>query len=156
MSGCKSASPPETSKPVLHAVAYPARPSVSAPTFKLFHSTDNSLTLVTKENATDEEIEAILWQLRDAAAQRSFGALKLPQTFVDKRDPIVWFHIYRGAKCAPEKYISPPPCGPSYHSAGDFSYGGFTNHDRADGELIHDEDHQQPLWNPDAPYSSTH
>jgi hypothetical protein len=69
---------------------------------------------------------------------------------VDTRDPIVFFHIYRGSKCASEKYTSGAlPCGASYHAAGEFTLGSFSNHDRADGALLQDENHQTELWNPD-------
>ena len=47
------------------------RPTVPPPPFKLFHQSPTTLTLVTKENASDEDVEAILWQLRDAAHARS-------------------------------------------------------------------------------------
>jgi hypothetical protein len=93
---------------------------------------------------------AIIYQLRDAATAHTFDALHLPQSFIDKRDPIVWFHIYRGTKCASEKYAARLPCGASYHAADGFIFGGFKNPNRTDGELIPDEDHSTPLWNPDA------
>jgi len=146
--GCHSAPPPTPTKPTIQTAQYPPRPTTPPPPFKLFHQTDTTLTLVTKETATDDEITAILYQLRDAATNHTFAALKLPQAFIDKRDPIVWFHLYRGPKCAPEKYTTPPPCGPSYHAAGDFTYGSFTNKDQTDAALIQDENHQTQLWNP--------
>jgi hypothetical protein len=132
------------------AETYPTRPTVPPPPFKLFHQTADSLTLVIADNASDEQIEAILWQLRDAARARSFDKLHLPQAFIDKRDPIVFVHLYRGAKCASEKYADKLPCGGSYHAAGDFTLGSFANRDRTDGALLIDENHQTELWNPDA------
>ena len=67
---------------------------------------------------------------------------------------MVWFHIYRGPKCAAEKYApGPPPCGASYHAAGDYTFGGGANHQWDDGVLLHDETHQTELWNPNAPYA---
>jgi len=143
----------QAAKPTTTAVQYPARPTTPPPPFKLFHQTDSSLTLVTKEAATDDEISAILWQLRDAAHAHTFDALHLPQAFIDKRDPIVWFHLYRGSKCASEKYAAKLPCDASYHAAGDYTYGGYANHERDDGELLHGEGHSLQLWNPDAPYT---
>jgi hypothetical protein len=150
--GCKStpSSTISTEIPATAPAQYPARPAVPPPAFSLFHHNASSITLVTKENATDAEIEAILWQLRDAAHAHSFDKLGVPQKLIDARDPIVWFHIYRGSKCANEKYTSGPlPCGASYHAAGDFTLGGFTNRDHTDGALLHDEDRQTELWNPD-------
>jgi len=133
------------------AQTYPLRPTVPPPTFKLFHQTTDSLTLVTGDNATDEQIEAIIWQLHDAARDKSFDKLHLPQKVIDKRAPIVFFHIYRGTKCAAEKYAAGnPPCGGSYHAAGDYTLGSFKDPDRDDGVLLHDENHQTELWNPDA------
>ncbi len=129
---------------------YPTRPTAPPPPFKLFHQTDNSLTLVTADNATDEQIESLLWQLHDAARDKSFDKLHLPQKFIDKRDPIVFIHIYRGIKCAAEKYAAGnPPCGGSYHAAGDYTLGSFKDPNRDDGVLLHDENHQVELWNPD-------
>jgi len=63
IAGCKSAPAPAptsaaVSKPA--AVTYPPRPTVPPPAFKLFHLEGSSITLVTKEDASDEQIEAIL------------------------------------------------------------------------------------------------
>jgi len=158
ITACKSAPKPESitfteamNRGVSDVHIYFPRPTTPPPPFKLFHQTDNTLTLVTKETATDDEIAAILYQFHDAATNHTFAALKLPQAFIDKRDPIVWFHLYRGPKCAPEKYTSPPPCGPSYHAAGDFTLGSFSNKDQTDAALIQDENHQTQLWNPNTP-----
>ncbi|HEY5329468.1 MAG TPA: hypothetical protein VIJ79_06270 [Acidobacteriaceae bacterium] len=152
--GCKSAPTPATAptQPTTTKSTYPPRPTITPAPFRVFHTTDNSITLVTADNATDEQIEATLWQLHDAAHNHTFAQLHIPQQFVDKRDPMIWFHIYRGAKCADEKYTTGKlPCGPSYHAAGDYTLGSFSNKDRDDGVLLHGEDHQTELWNPDAP-----
>jgi hypothetical protein len=152
--GCHSAPAPAPApvQPTIQATTYPARPTVAPPPFRVFHTTDNSITLVTADNASDEQIEAILWQLHDAARTHTFAALHIPQQLVDARDPIVWFHLYRGPKCADEKYTNGKlPCGSSYHVAGDYTLGSFSNKDRDDGLLLHGEDHQTELWNPDAP-----
>jgi hypothetical protein len=155
--GCKSA-PAPTPAPRQRTVAkstYPPRLTTPPPSFKVFHTTDNSITLVTDADATDDQIAAILWQLHDAAHDHTFAALHIPQQFVDKRDPMIWFHIYRGPKCASEKYITGAlPCGPSYHAAGDYTLGSFSNKDRDDAVLLHGDDKQTELWNPDAPPSS--
>jgi hypothetical protein len=151
--GCKSA-PAPSAAPVQPATAaqYPARPSVPPPAFKVFHHNATSITLVTKEDATDKEIESLIWELRDAEHSHALDKLNIDQKWVDARDPIMWFHIYRGAKCASEKYASgTPPCGGSYHAAGEYTVGGFTNHDRDDGVLLQGEDRRTELWNPDSP-----
>jgi hypothetical protein len=130
---------------------YPPHPATPPPPFKLFHQTADSLTLVTKDTATDDEIEAIVWELHDAAHAHTFDALHIPQAFIDKRAPIVFIHIYRGTKCAAEKYAAGnPPCGGNYHAAGDYTLGSFKDPNRDDGILLHDENHQVELWNPDA------
>jgi len=151
--GCKSA--PATSTASVQPIAtvqYPARPSVAAPAFKVFHHDASSITLVTKETATDAEIESLIWELHDATRAHTFDQLKIDQKWVDARDPMIWFHIYRGSKCASEKYAGgTPPCGGSYHAAGDYTLGGYTNRDRDDGVLLEGEDRQTQLWNPDAP-----
>jgi hypothetical protein len=153
---CKSATPSTSTTsmttPAVVSAQYPPRPTVPPPAFKVFHHDATSITLVTKDNASDAEIEAILWQLRDAARAHNFDKLGIPQKLVDGRDPIVFFHLYRGSKCASEKYTSGAlPCGASYHAAGEFTLGGFANHDRADGALLQNEDRQMELWNPDSP-----
>jgi hypothetical protein len=157
--GCNSspAPTPAPSTPVVAKSTYPPRPTTAPPAFKVFHTTDNSITLVTDANATDDQIAAILWQLHDAAHahNHTFAALHIPQQLVDKRDPMVWFHIYRGPKCASEKYTTGAlPCGPSYHAAGDYTLGSFSNKDRDDAVLLHGDDKQTELWNPDAPPTS--
>jgi hypothetical protein len=151
--GCKSApTPAVASIQPAAAVQYPARPSVAPPAFTVFHHDASSITLVTKENATDTEIESLIWELRDAERAHAFDKLKIEQKWVDARDPMMWFHIYRGSKCASEKYASgTPPCGGSYHAAGEYTIGGFISRDRDDGVLLHGEDRQTQLWNPDAP-----
>lgn len=152
--GCNS-TPPSTPAPKFAQATTPPRPTVVPPAFKVFHQTADTLTLVTKETATDEEVEAIIWQLRDAAHSHTFDKLHIDQKFVDTRKPIVWFHIYRGAKCASEKYASGnPPCGGSYHSAGDYTFGDYKNHDWDNGILRHADDTETPLWNPDIPYTA--
>jgi hypothetical protein len=140
---------------------YPPRPTTLPPPFKLFHQTpDGSFTLVTTPTATDAQIEAIVWQLRDAAHTRTFDKLGIPQKIVDARDPMVWFHIYRGPKCADEKYTDGKlPCGDHYNASGDYSFGGGANHQWDDGVLLHHtatgpnqqiQDQQTELWNPNA------
>ena len=155
--GCNSTPAPKPPAPTAAATTtqYPARPTTPPPSFKLFHTTpDGSFTLVTTPTATDAQIEAIVWQLRDAAHTRTFDKLGIPQKIVDDRDPMVWFHIYRGPKCAAEKYTDGKlPCGASYHAAGDYTFGGGPNHQWDDGVLLHDENHQTELWNPNAPYA---
>ena len=154
ISGCKSA-PVPTLAPAQATVtkaAFPARPTITAPPFRVFHTTDNSITLVTADNSTDDQIAAIIYQLHDAAHNHTFDTLHIPQQFVDKRDPMIWFHIYRGAKCANEKYTTGKlPCGASYHAAGDYTLGSFSNKDRDDAVLLHADDKQTELWNPDSP-----
>jgi hypothetical protein len=157
--GCNSGSKPNAAPKTFATTAqlYPARPTTPPPPFKLFHQTDSSITLVTDEHATDDQIVSIIWQLRDAAHAHTFAALHISQKAVDKRDPIMWFHIYRGSKCASEKYASGAlPCGGAYHAAGDYILGSFANKDHDDGALLKDEDHETHLWNPDAPYTPTH
>lgn len=154
MLGCKSAPTPTPapSTPIAAKSTYPPRPTTPPPPFRVFHTTDNSITLVTDANATDDQIAAILYQLHDAARNHTFDQLHIPQKFVDARDPMIWFHIYRGPKCADEKYTTGKlPCGPSYHAAADYTLGSFSNKNRDDGVLLHGDDKQTELWNPDAP-----
>ncbi len=118
----------------------------------LLHQTPDSLTLVVPETTTDTQLAALLYQLRDAAQSHTFDRLHIPQKLVDARDPKLWFHIYRGPKCATEKYTTAAyPCGPSYHAAADFTLGSFTHPNRTEATLNQDETHQTELWNPDTP-----
>jgi hypothetical protein len=157
--GCKSA--PASNDSTIHtdpvpAAQYSTQPSVPPPSFQVFHHDASSITLVTKENATDEEIKSLIWELRDAAQAHTFDKLKIDQKWVDARDPMMWFHIYRGPKCASEKYASGKlPCGDSYHAAGEYTLGGFTNRDRNDGVLLQGEGKQIQLWNPDVSAAAT-
>jgi hypothetical protein len=154
--GCKSAPPPApaaTSEAApTSAATYPARPTTPPPAFKIFHHANSTFTLTVAPTATDDEISALVWQLRDAARTQSFDKIKIPQKQVDADGSTVWFHIYRGAKCAPEKYASgEPPCGASYHAAGDYTFAPKATWDK--GQLNHGEA-QTDLWNPDAPYTA--
>ncbi len=145
---CKSTPPPTSITPA--TTHYPARPTIPPPPFKLFHQSPDTLTLVTIDTATNDQIAALIYQLRDAAQTHTFDTLHIPQKLVDARDPILWFHIYRGPKCASEKYAAKLPCGPSYHAAGEFTLGSFHDPNRTDGTLNIDENHQTELWNPDS------
>jgi hypothetical protein len=135
------------------------RPTTPPPPFTLFHqTTDGSFTLVTNPTATDDQIEAIIWQLRDAAHTRTFDKLGISQSKVDARDPIVWFHIYRGPKCASEAYADGKlPCGDHFNASGDYTFGGGGNHQWDDGALLHPTqagaDNQTKLWDPNTPYT---
>src|ERR1019366_2178402 len=81
---------------------------------------------------------------------------KIPQKQVDADGPTVWFHIYRGAKCAPEKYApGEPPCGGSYHASGDYTLDTHTNPPWENGVLLHGED-RTSLWDADAPPAHPH
>ena len=158
--GCKSAPAPQSA--VITPPAFPPRPTVAPPAFKVFHQDNDTYTLVTSPTASDDEIAAILYQLHDASRTHTFNALHLSQSFVDARRPIVWFHVYRGSKCASEKFTKGAyPCGAKYNGAGDYTLGDYKNptwddavvysasarpNARANAAEIH-------LWNPDAPAS---
>ena len=112
------------------------------------------------EKANDDQISALVWQLRDAARTHSFDAIHLPQKQVDADGKTVWFHIYRGTKCAPEKYApGNPPCGASYHAAADYTFDTHSTPPWDKGVILHaapngDADpHPTLLWDPDAPYT---
>jgi len=160
LAGCKPE--PHPLKPIAADTSateyhFPPRPTVPPPAVKLFHQDNDTFTLVTKPDATDKEVSAILWQFRDAARARTFDTLHLSQKFVDDRKPTIWFHVYRGAKCASEKYTKGKlPCEAAYHGAGDYTLGDYTNPLWDDGVLRHSDGTQTKLWNPDAPYTPTH
>jgi hypothetical protein len=153
LAGCKSARPaaPAATADATPAATYPPRPTSPPAPFKVFHHGNNSFTLVVKETATDDEISALVWQLRDAAHARSFDKLHIPQKLVDAYGPTVSFHIYRGTQCAPEKYApGEPPCGGSYHASGDYTLDTHTNPPWENGVLLHGDDHRTNLWDADA------
>ncbi|MES2393211.1 MAG: hypothetical protein V4555_16330 [Acidobacteriota bacterium] len=150
--GCNSTPTPSAPKPTQPTLTYPARPTTTPPPFKLFHTTPDSITLTTTEQATDDQIAAIVYQLHDAAQSHTFDALHLPQKLIDARSPYIWFHLYRGTKCASEKYTQGKlPCGNAYHAAADYTLGGFKNPNHDDGLLLHNNGQSTELWNPDAP-----
>jgi hypothetical protein len=157
--GCNPARTAQTITVVTDTTHYPARPTTPPPPFALFHATtDGSFTLVTTPTATDDQIEAIIWQLRDAAHTRTFDKLGIPESKVDARNPIVWFHIYRGPKCAAEAYADGKlPCGDHFNASGDYTFGGGANHQWDDGALLHPNqagaDNPTKLWDPNTPYT---
>jgi len=152
--GCRTSPAPVISTPTAQNAAI--RPVTPPATFKLFHQTKDSLTLVVPESSTDDKIASLIYSLHLAARSNTFNDLGLPQKFIDARDPIVWFHIYRGEKCASEKYSNGKyPCGPSYHAAGDYTLGSFSNRNRDEGVLLKDETHTTQLWDPDAKTESS-
>ena len=156
VAGCKSSAPPPSTPATSAAGAmrYSPRPSVAAPAFKLVHQDNDTYTLATRDDASDDEISALVWEFRDAARDHAFDSLHLSQKFIDARKPIVWIHVYRGAKCASEKYTKGPlPCDASYHGAGDFTLGDYKRPDWDDGVLHHADGSQTELWDPDKPYT---
>jgi hypothetical protein len=150
LAGCNSTPIPPLTPPTHTAIR--SGLSTPPPPFHLVHQTTDSLTLVTTETATDDQLAALLYQLHDAASAHSFQKLHLPQAFIDHRDPIIFIHLYRGPKCAAEKYTTAAyPCGPSYHAAADYTLGSFANKDRDAAVLLHPNAPPTELWNPDAP-----
>lgn len=154
IAGCKAAPTPAptTATNTAPKVSYGglATPPPPPTPFKVFHHDASSITLVTSPSAKDDQIKNLMWQLHAASINREFDQMGIPQKLVDARDPIIWFHIYRGPKCASEKYTTGKlPCGPSYHAAGDYTLGSFSNKNRDDAVLFHADDKQTELWNPD-------
>jgi hypothetical protein len=104
----------------------------------------------------DGQLSALVWQLRDAARSHAFDSIHIPQSQVDADGKTVWFHIYRGTKCAPEKYApGKPPCGASYHAAADYTLDTHSTPPWDKGVVYHavDDPHPTLLWDPDAPYT---
>ena len=150
--GCKStpAPAPAPAADTTPAVTYPARPTTPPAPFTVFHHGNNSFTLVVKEDATDDQISALVWQLRDAGETHTFDKLHIPQKLVDAYGPSVAFHIYRGTKCAAEKYApGEPPCGGSYHASGDYTLDSHTSPPWENGVILHGEDRTN-LWDADS------
>jgi len=160
LAGCKSSPPPATpsaaSPAPAPAATYPARPTPAPAAFKIFHHGNSSFTLTVPEKATDDQLSSLVWQLRDAARARSFDSIHIPQKQVDADGKTVWFHIYRGTKCAPEKYApGNPPCGGSYHAAADYTFGTHSTPPWDKGVIMHgaDDPHPTALWDSEAPYT---
>lgn len=155
LSACKPAPAPVKATVEEPKFSYPARPAVAPLPFKVFHQDEDTYTLVTDAGASDAQIMAILWELRDAAHTQTFDKLHLSQKFVDTRKPSIWFHVYRGAKCANEKFVNGKyPCGASYHGAGDYTLGSYTNKLWDDGQLLGTDGSRTPLWDSEAPYAA--
>jgi hypothetical protein len=74
-------------------VSYPARPAVAPTAFKIFHHGNSSFTLVVNDKATDAQLSALVWQLRDAACTQlplppkthAAGLLLLPVSSHDRK-----------------------------------------------------------------------
>jgi hypothetical protein len=157
--GCKSAistSPSPSPAATKSAATYPARPAIMPPAFKVFHRDDATFTLVLPEATTDAGIIALIYELRDASQRHAFAKIGFTagdEKAIDKRDPFARFHLYRGSKCAAEKYApGEPPCGASYHAAGDYTLGTFNNPQWDSAELLHNTNTQgdgaeTSLWN---------
>jgi hypothetical protein len=157
--GCKSTpapAPAAEAKPAAPAITYPARSTTAPAPFKVFHHYDSSYTLTTPDKATDDQLAAIVWQIRDAARAHTIDSLHVPgltQKDVDAGGNNVWFHIYRGPKCATEKYTEGKiPCGASYHASADYTFSKVNNQPWDKGVLLHDEK-ETALWNTEAPYT---
>jgi len=158
VTGCNPVPAPIPAKPAAQPITYhyPPRPTVAPPAVKLFHQDNDTLTFTTKENATDDEISAILWQFRDAARNQTFGTLHLPQKFIDARQPTIWFHVYRGSRCAAEKFIvGHLPCTAAYHGAGDYTLGAYKNPQWEDAVLHHPDSSETHLWDSDPTPTAT-
>ena len=154
--GCKStpAPAPTTTADTTPAVTYPTRPTTPPASFKIFHHANATFTLTIPESATDAQISALVRQLRDAARTHTLDTLHIPQKKVDADGSTIWFHIYRGTKCAPEKYApGNPPCGASYHAAGDFTFAPHITPVWDKGQLNPAADHPTDLWDSDAAYT---
>ena len=94
--GCKSSPPaaPAGSSPApAPAAAYPARPTTAPAAFKIFHHGNSSFTLTVNDKATDDQLAALVWQLRDAARNHTFDSIHIQQKEVDADGMTVWFHI---------------------------------------------------------------
>lgn len=147
--GCKSAPAPPTKPAVLEVKKseVSVRSTLPPPAFKVFHQDGPKFVLTTAESATDDQISALIWQLHDAAQSRSFDKLKISQKQVDKGDPAATFNIYRGTKCAAERYADgPPPCGASYHAAGSYTVGTYGNPKWDSGSLVDADGKMTQLW----------
>ena len=159
LAGCKSSPPaaPSSAPAPAPAAVYPARSGKAAPAaFKVFHHGNSSFTLTVNEKATDNQLSSLVWQLRDAARTHSFDSIHIPQKQVDADGKTVWFHIYRGTKCAPEKYApGNPPCGASYHAAADYTLDTHSIPPWDKGVIMHgaDDPHPSALWDSEAPYN---
>ncbi|HEY0264612.1 MAG TPA: hypothetical protein VGC07_08815 [Granulicella sp.] len=156
--GCKSAPAPAPAataaeNPPVPKPTYPARPTVPLPAFKVFKHINSSFTLTIKPDATDDEIESLIWQLHDASRTRTLNSIKISQKAFDTDGDSVNFHIYRGTKCATEKFVPEVVCGGGYHASGDYTYTTVNKKPWDTGTLLHDEDHRVRLWDPEAPYT---
>lgn len=139
-----------------NAVTGDSTPPVLAPAFNVFHQQATIITLVVSQQTTDLQVESLIWLLRDYAHSRSLDSLKISQELVDRRDPIVWFQIYRGTRCADEHYGKGKlPCGSAEHEAGWYMYGNFASRDGDAAVVYHgrNETEGEALWQVNTPYS---
>lgn len=154
--GCNEQPPaptPEANTAV--AVKTQPHPPVMAPTFRVVHQAGTIVTLVVPERTTDDQVKDLLWLLRDRTMSSSLDSLRISQTLIDRRNPMVWFQIYRGSKCATENYSKVKPCGRDQHEAGWFAYGSYASPYSSGGEVYHgaNETESETVWDATTPYS---
>ena len=130
-------------------------PIVTAPAFRVVHQAGTIVTLIIPEKTTDDQIVNLLWFLRDRAISSTLDSAGISQRLVDRRDPMVWFQIYRGTKCASENYSKHRPCGQAEHEAAWFGYGSVSNRNSNAGEIFHGPNETEPesVWDAGTPYS---
>lgn len=149
LTGCQ----PPPPKPIPEPTPKPAMmpPSVRAekaqlaaahPPSKLFlQKIDMPTVVVVAETTPNEQMKALLWYLRTKIRTNAFKDLGLKPTDTFYGAPgytsgIV--DIYRGSKCASEKYTPqghPDPCGPSIHKSASYHWGDG-NDPHADGAYL--------------------
>jgi len=148
LTGCQPTPPkpvPEpTPKPAMMSSqtrAADAQLAATHPPFKLFlQKIDMPTVLVVAETTPDDQLKSLLWYLRTKIRANAFKDLGIKPTATLYGIPGYtsgMVDLYRGPKCASEKYTPeghPDPCGPSIHKSASYHWGdGNDPHaDRAD------------------------
>ena len=95
------------------SIHLPPRPTAITTALRRLPTTDNSITLVTGSPMppTTRSLPSLVSPRRRVAQTTPSSALHISQQLVDKRDLMIWFHIYRGPKCAAKS--TPPANSPA-------------------------------------------
>ena len=137
--------PEPTPKPAMmspNTRAEKAQLASTHPAYKLFlQKIDMPTVLVVTETTTDDQLKSLLWHLRTKIRANAFKDLGIKPTTTLYGIPgytsgIV--DIYRGSKCASEKYTPegrPDPCGSSIHASANYHWGDG-NDPHADGAYL--------------------
>ena len=103
--------------------------STKVPPFRFFKmSAESGVSLVVPEKATEAEIRALLYFIREKVKTKKFSDLGILHPTSKNFNQLNYDHgmilVFRGEKCANEEFIDTVgPCGYGEHDAGSYQWG---------------------------------